>query len=116
MHLSKQRHAYLRDFCKLSIGLTALLSHFHGNSVVVHKGPVHTQLAGLQGGRRRVWDRCETGVTAPYLSEKRASVHSSGETQVQIGKAAGTSASPCRCLPLASPPHTPSLLPSPTAT
>lgn len=49
-----QHHTYLRDFCKLSIGLTALLSRFHGNSVVVHKGPIHTQLAGLQGERKRV--------------------------------------------------------------
>lgn len=44
---------YLRDFCKLSVGLTALLCSFHGHSVVIHKGSVHTQLAGLQGGRRR---------------------------------------------------------------
>lgn len=47
VHLSEQCHKYLRDFCKLSVGLTALLSRFHGNSVVIYKGPVHTQLAGL---------------------------------------------------------------------
>lgn len=80
VHLYEQCHEYLRDFCKLSVGLTALLSRFHGNSVVVYKGPVHTQLAGLQGGRKRVWDRCRTGAVAPHLSEKQASVHSSGET------------------------------------
>lgn len=61
-HLAEWYHAYLRDFCKLSIGLTALLCCFHGNSVVVHKGPVNTQLAGLQGERIRVWDRCEIGI------------------------------------------------------
>lgn len=54
MHLSEQCHEYLRDFCKLSVGLTALLSRFHGNSVVVYKGSVHTQLAGLQGRRNSV--------------------------------------------------------------
>ena len=48
-HLSEQHHAYLRDFCKLSVGLTALLGCFHGNFIVVHKGPVHAQLAGLRG-------------------------------------------------------------------
>lgn len=60
-HLSEQHHAYLRDFCKLSIGLTALLGCFHGNFIVVHKGPVHTQLAGLRGGREREWDGCRAG-------------------------------------------------------
>ena len=60
-HLSEQHHAYLRDFCKLSIGLTALLGCFHGNFIVVHKGPVHTQLAGLRGGRERQWDGCQAG-------------------------------------------------------
>ena len=58
--LSEQRHAYLRDFCKLSVGLTALLGCFHGNFIVVHKGPVHTQLAGLQEGGRE-WGRCRAG-------------------------------------------------------
>lgn len=85
MHLSEQCHEYLRDFCKLSVGLTALLSRFHGNSVVIYKGPVHTQLAGLQEGRKRVWDRCRTGAAAPHLSEKWASVHSSGETSGAAG-------------------------------
>lgn len=79
VHPSEQSHEYLRDFCKLRVGLTALLRRFHGDAIVVYKGSVHTQLAGLQGGRKRVWDRCGTRVTAPHLSEKWASVPSSVE-------------------------------------
>lgn len=85
VHLSEQCHEYLRDFCKLSVGLTALLSRFHGNSVVIYKGPVHTQLAGLQEERKRVWDRCRTGAAALHLSEKWVSMHSSAETPAAAG-------------------------------
>ena len=123
-HLSEQRHAYLRDFCKLSIGLTALLSRFHGNSVVVHKGPVHTQLAGLQGGRKRVWDRCRAGV-GQVRDRRSPSLWVTGFCaqlwrKPRCGRrcrAAGNSAPPrCHCLPPASPPHALSTLSSSKAT
>lgn len=43
---------YLRYLCKLSVCLAALVCRLHSNLIVVHKGPVHSELAGLQGTGR----------------------------------------------------------------
>lgn len=44
--------SYLRYLCKLSVCLAALVCRLHSNLIVIHKGPVHSELAGLQGAQR----------------------------------------------------------------
>lgn len=39
---------YLRYLCKLCICLAALVCCLHSNLIVIHKGPVHSELAGLR--------------------------------------------------------------------
>lgn len=43
---------YLRYLCKLSVCLAALVRRLHSNLIVIHKRPVHSKLAGLQGTSR----------------------------------------------------------------
>lgn len=40
--------SYLRYLCKLSVGLAALVCRLHSDLIVIHEGPVHSELAGLQ--------------------------------------------------------------------
>lgn len=72
---------YLGYLCKLSVGLTAFLCSFHGHSVVIHKGSVHTQLAGLWRGSGGEGETVMGRGVAPHLPEDRALVHCSGKTR-----------------------------------
>lgn len=43
---------HLRDLLELGVGLAAFLHRLHGHFVVVHKGFVHAELAGLRDRER----------------------------------------------------------------
>lgn len=78
--------SYLRYLCKLSVCLAALVCSLHSNLIVIHKGPVHSELAGLQGADRtqvRLRDfsvfvtmhitiTCQTQTECAYPSLKRS--------------------------------------------